>query len=146
MLDIERLVIIEALRELKAKYCRLADHKDWEQLANLFTEDAVAQFCDPSGAVRKQIKARAEFATSIGASVGAAQPIHHVFSAEFVVESYAEAHAVWAMEDRLIQPEGIDAPFRTMHGFGHYHEDYRFVDGQWLISNLKQTRTKMDFN
>ena len=47
MNDIERLIIIESLRELKARYCRLADHKECDQLADLFTEDASVRFYDP---------------------------------------------------------------------------------------------------
>jgi SnoaL-like domain len=144
--DIERLIIIESLRELKARYCRLADHKEWGQFANLFTEDASLRFYDPSGQIRSQINGRDDIARQIGNRVGAARPIHHIFSAEFVVSSATEAQAVWAMEDRLIQPEAINAPFRTMHGFGHYHEDYRLTGGRWLISKLEQTRLKLDFN
>jgi SnoaL-like domain len=146
MHDIERLMIIESIRELKARYCRLADHKEWDQLAGLFTEDASLRFHDASGQIRSQIDGRGEIARKIGTSVGAAQPIHHIFSAEFVISSATEAQAVWAMEDRLIQPEGVKAPFRTMHGFGHYHEDYRLIGGRWLISKLEQTRLKLDFN
>jgi hypothetical protein len=146
MSDIERLIIIESLRELKARYCRLADHKEWDQLADLFTEDAALCFYDASGQIRSRINGRDEIARKIGNRVGAAQPIHHIFSAEFVISSATEAQAVWAMEDRLIHPEGVKAPFRTMHGFGHYHEDYRLIGGRWLINKLLQTRLKLDFN
>jgi hypothetical protein len=100
----------------RARYCRLADHKEWVRLADLFTEDASAGFYDPSGQIRSEINGRGEVARKIGTSVGAAQPIHHIFSAEFVISSPTEANAVWAMEDRLIQPEGAEASYRTMHG------------------------------
>ena len=146
MNPIDRLTIIEALRVLKARYCWLADHKEWEQLGELFTEDASAKFFDPSGQLRSEARGRANIANKVGASVGAAQPIHHVFSAEFTISSPTEAAAVWAMEDRLIQPEGAEASYRTMHGFGHYHEDYRLVGGVWLISKLEQSRLKLDFD
>jgi len=139
-------MIIESLRELKARYCRLADHKEWDQLADLFTEDASLRFYDAGGQIRSQINGRDAIARKLENSVGAAQPIHHIFSAEFVISSATEAQAVWAMEDRLIQPEGVKARFQTMHGFGHYHEDYRLTGGRWLISKLQQTRLKLDFN
>jgi hypothetical protein len=32
-----------------------------------------------------------------------------------------------------------------MHGFGHYHETYRRVKGQWLIATLELKRLKPDF-
>lgn len=92
---------------MKAGYCRLADHKEWVQLADLFTEDASARFYDPIGQIRSEIKGQGKIARKIGTSVGAAQPINHIFSAEFVISSPTEANAVnvvWAMEDRLIRP------------------------------------------
>jgi hypothetical protein len=117
MNELDRLVIVVSLRELKARYCRLADHKEWAQLAALFTEDTSARFYDSAGQLRSECNGRKEIVSKIGTSVGAAQPIHHVFSAEFVISSPMQASAIWAMEDRLIQPDGVEADFRTMHGF-----------------------------
>jgi hypothetical protein len=40
MTDLERLIAIEDLRYLKARYARYADSKDWDALAGLFTPEA----------------------------------------------------------------------------------------------------------
>jgi hypothetical protein len=145
MEQIDRLTIIEALRDVKARYCRLADYKDWDGLSELFTQDGSVRFYNPNGELRAEAIGRAAIAGYIRTSVALAQPIHHVFSAEFQIVSRSEASAVWAMEDRLIQPDGASAAYRTMHGFGHYHEHYRLVGDTWLISKLEQTRLKLDF-
>jgi hypothetical protein len=31
----------------------------------------------------------------------------------------------------------------VMHGYGHYDEEYRFVDGQWRFSALTLTRLRV---
>jgi hypothetical protein len=46
MSELQRLSIIESLRDLKARYCRLADQKRWDDVAALFTEDASICFYD----------------------------------------------------------------------------------------------------
>ncbi|MFJ9034420.1 nuclear transport factor 2 family protein [Streptomyces sp. NPDC102274] len=39
MHDLERLVVIEDLRRLMARYVYLADHQRWTDMAGLFTTD-----------------------------------------------------------------------------------------------------------
>ncbi|WP_445147227.1 nuclear transport factor 2 family protein [Dyella sp. Tek66A03] len=65
-----------------------------------------------------------------------------------------KVRGLWAAED----PDGpgraaasadvveiTDRPFRTMHGYGHYHAAYQKVDGSWFIAELKLFRIKLDF-
>ena len=37
------------------------------------------------------------------------------------------------------------APFTSMHGFGHYHDTDRKVDGAWRIAGCKLTRIRVAF-
>jgi hypothetical protein len=46
------------------------------------------------------------------------------------------------MEDHLWWPEG--SPIATMHGYGHYHEAYEKVDGEWRITSTTFTRLRTD--
>jgi hypothetical protein len=46
------------------------------------------------------------------------------------------------MEDMLRWPEG--APMQAMHGYGHYHETYEKVDGQWRIASIQLSRLRVD--
>ena len=46
------------------------------------------------------------------------------------------------MEDRLWW--SVDGRERRLHGWGHYHERYRRVDGQWLISYRRLERIRVD--
>ncbi len=41
---LNELRVIEAIKRLKAIYCRLVDGSRWDELAELFTEDAVCDY------------------------------------------------------------------------------------------------------
>jgi hypothetical protein len=44
------------------------------------------------------------------------------------------------MEDYLILAEGNDRP-ASQHGYGHYYETWRLVDGTWRLAQLDLRRT-----
>ena len=142
----EPLADFEALRDLKARYCRYADTKRWDDMAALFTDDGVLRFYDVAGGLINTVAA-ADVATTIGGRVGEGQPIHHVFSHELELTGAGQATGTWAMEDLIFHDTVAhpDAPFATMHGFGHYRETYRKVDGHWRIATLDLTRLRLDF-
>ena len=70
----------------------------------------------------------------VRASLDGVRTVHQVHSPEIEVAG-DEARAIWAMQDRLVWPDG-----RTLTGFGHYHERYRRVDGTWRIAEGRLTR------
>jgi hypothetical protein len=53
------------------------------------------------------------------------------------------------MEDIITRPENAEVneefPFKSMHGFGHYHAHFVKAGGSWYIAELKQTRLRLDF-
>jgi hypothetical protein len=114
-------------------------------MAGLFTDDAVMRFHNVDGSLANEVRA-AEFAATIGRRVGAGQPIHHLFSHEIALTSDTTATGVWAMEDLIFHDRQAhpEAPFTSMHGFGHYHDTYRKVDGAWRIADCKLTRIRVD--
>ncbi|MFI9271230.1 nuclear transport factor 2 family protein [Kitasatospora sp. NPDC052896] len=139
------LADIDRIRDLKARYCRYADTKQWDAVAALFTHDAVMRFHRVDGSLANEVPA-AEFARTIGARVGAGQPVHHLFSHEITFTSESTATGVWAMEDLVLHDRAAhpEAPFSRLHGFGHYHDDYRKVDGSWRIAGSRLTRLRLE--
>jgi hypothetical protein len=135
---------IDQIRALKAR-CRLADTKQWKEMATLFIDDAVMRFYDVDGSLLNEVTAA--FADTIGSRVGAGQPIHHLFSHEIEFTSDTEATGVWAMEDLIFhdRAQNPDAPFEQMHGFGHYHDSYRGTTDGWRIAGQELTRLRLDF-
>jgi hypothetical protein len=152
MEDVQKLVFIEEIRSLKARYFRLQDNKLWSEYGELFLDDSVFDvteaLVDPVNGGGEALPARiAEPVIGRDAIVdyvrSALNPnvrsFHEGFMSEIEILSEDSARAVWPMEDRI-----WFAPGQMMHGFGYYHETYRRVDGRWYIQTLKITRIKVD--
>jgi ketosteroid isomerase-like protein len=120
---------------LKARYCRCLDTKDWAGYAAVFTDDLIL---DTSGSGGERIEGRDAAVAYVRSSVEAAITTHHVHTPEIEVDGDT-ATGIWAMQDRNIWPAG-----RKLLGFGHYHEVYRRVEGQWLIAESRLTRINME--
>ncbi|MEV0362751.1 nuclear transport factor 2 family protein [Nocardia fusca] len=127
----------EALRALKARYFRLMDTKDWSGFRALFCDDVVIDLSESGGEV---ITGADDFLTFLTARIGDALTIHHGHSPEIDVLSETTARGIWALEDRLIWPDGT-----RVHGFGHYHETYTKIDGEWRIRTQRLTRLHTDY-
>jgi hypothetical protein len=150
--NLDQLIAREEIRDLMARYFRFADTKQWDRLAALFLANATFIPRKVDGSIWHRMSGRDEIARKIEASVGSAQPIHHLFSYEFEFTSDTLVRAVWSMEDWILassdgsrEPNGPAGAFQSMHGFGHYHATYEKVDGAWFIASLEQTRIKLDF-
>jgi len=143
---IERLIAIEDIKQLKARYFRCMDTKDWDGFTAQFSEDAVMDVSgemgddatDEPGIIRGG-RAIGDF---VRGAVGDVVTVHHGHMPEISVTSATTASAMWAMEDMLRWPDG--SPLREMHGYGHYGETYEKRGGRWLITSLKLTRLRVD--
>jgi hypothetical protein len=121
-----------ALGEAKARYCRLLDTKDWQGFADLMTEDLELDLSATSdlGVIRGRDAALA----MIRSSIETASTAHQVHSPEIHI-SGDEAQVIWAMQDRVVW--GGDKPSLT--GYGHYHERWLRIDGQWKLAAQRLT-------
>lgn len=119
------------IANLKARYCRLLDSKDWDGFAELFTEDFLL---DASGSGGPLLEGRDIAIASVRRSIDPAKTVHHVHSPEIAIDGDA-ATAIWPMQDRLVWPDG-----RTLTGYGHYHERYVREGGAWKIAQSRLTR------
>lgn len=124
-----------AICNLKARYCRCLDTKDWAGYAAVFTEDVVL---DTTGSGGPRYEGRDAALAGVRAAVERAITTHHVHNPEITVEG-DRAYAIWAMQDRNIRPGE-----RSLLGFGHYHEDYVRIDGEWKIAESRLTRLNME--
>lgn len=140
---------IESIKQLKARYFRFMDGKDWAGYRSLFTEDVVF---DVRGGM-EATPANPEYADPplhgadaavafIQAGLGHRISAHQGFLPEITITGPDSATGIWAMTDVLRAGEGD--PFRTVRGYGHYHEDYRKVGGEWKIARLRLTRLLVD--
>jgi len=143
---VERLEAIEEIKQLKARYFRCMDMKDWDGFAAVFAPDARM---DVSGELSDDVAdgigvttGDREITAFVRESIEDVTTVHHGHTPEIDVTSPTTAAGVWAMEDHLWWPEG--SPIATMHGYGHYHETYEKQEGRWLITSTTLTRLRTD--
>ena len=148
----EQLLAIEEIKTLFAARLRCMDTKDWDRYGEYHTEDMVSDSWrglpgdkQPVTDGANVVVGRDRLAATIRAFLDGPVPItsvHHGHTPEIELTSDTTAHGVWAMEDRLWWSNGDTE--EHLHGYGHYHEEYRNVDGMWLISSRKLTRLRVD--
>lgn len=128
---------IRAIEQLKARYFRTMDTKDWDGMRRVFTDSVVMDTTDSGGSVISGVD---EFMAMLRETLAGVVTVHHGHTPEIELTSGTTATGIWAMEDTLRWPDGSE-----LHGYGHYHERYEKVGGEWRISASKLTRLRMDF-
>ncbi|MDC8973647.1 nuclear transport factor 2 family protein [Mycobacterium marinum] len=129
---------IEAIKQLKARYCRYLDTKRWDDWRTLFTDDFLS---DTSRCGGKVIHGADEFVAYVRATLGrTSRPtVHQVHAPEITLSSPTTATGVWALQDVVRLGPGVN-----LDGRGHYHETYEKLDGAWLIKSSTLTRLRED--
>jgi uncharacterized protein (TIGR02246 family) len=128
---------IEAIKQLKARYCRTMDTKDWAAMRELFTDGVTIDTTSSGGGV---VSGADDFMTFLQAQIGDVVTVHQCHTPEIELVASDRASGVWAMEDMLRWPDGTE-----LHGYGHYHETYEKREGSWRIASCTLTRLRMDF-
>ena len=132
----EDLVDIETIKQLKARYCRYLDTKDWAAWRTIFADDFLS---DTSQAGGKVIEGADEFVAFTRKSLRNQATAHQVHAPEIELTSATTARGIWALEDVVRFGPGVN-----LRGYGHYHETYEKVDGQWRIKSSTLTRLRED--
>lgn len=128
---------LEAIRQLKARYFRTMDTKQWDEMRRVFADDVVVDTTEAGGSV---VTGADEFLAFLRETLSEVITVHHGHMPELEVTTATTARGVWAMQDLLIWPDGT-----RLDGYGHYHETYTKVDGEWQIASTTLTRLHMDF-
>ncbi len=134
--DAAALTEIEAIKQLKARYCRFLDTKDWDAWRSLFHHDFRS---DTSHAGGKVIVGADEFVAFTRRSLRGNATVHQVHAPEIELTSPTTATGVWALEDVVRLAPGLN-----LRGYGHYTESYQKTDGRWLITDSTLTRLRED--
>ncbi len=125
---ITRIEDIEAIKQLKARYCEICDDDhDPDRITRIFTEDGVWQGAmgkaEGHAAIRELF---AGFQRSISYS-------QHMVMNPIIEVDGAAAHAVWYFFGSFTFRENNEARWLA----ARYHEDYVKVDGAWKIKRLR---------
>ena len=134
--DAASLLEIESIKQVKARYCRFLDTKDWEAWRSLFSDGFHS---DTSQAGGKVIVGADEFVAFTRRSLRGHATVHQVHAPEIELTSATTAEGVWALEDVVRLAPGVN-----LRGYGHYREKYEKIDGRWLITASTLTRLRED--
>lgn len=151
MTDVERLVAIEAIRQLKARYFRGVDTGDGAIVKAILAEDCVLDYrgccTDPATgrdfipAMNVVLRGRESWMSDGMAKFGIVS-VHQGHDLEVEFPDETTAKGIWSMTDRLWFPPG--GAFALMTGHGHYHETYVKIGADWLLQATHITRIRVE--
>ncbi len=120
---------LEAIKQLKARYCHLVDAGSWDELAQLFTEDAV---CDYGFFGRYEGRDRIinGFFRELVSSASSFNA-HMVHNPVIEVHRDSASGAWYLTAQSTIQPAN-----QAVWVMGIYHDEFRRVAGKWKLSSL----------
>ena len=130
--DLERLVAIEAIKALKARYCWYCDDPDqYHRFPDLFTDDAVfieepIDQLEGKPAIQEWNKAYAD---------EVAWSRHYAVTPLIeVADDGLTASGRW--QALLMSVQLVDGAEQMLWASGTYVEEYRKVNGEWLFSRI----------
>lgn len=127
---------VEAIKQLKARYFRTMDTKDWTGMRQVFTDNVVMDTTASGGGV---VSGADAFLAFLQKMLAGAVTVHHGHMPEIHLTSTTTASGIWALQDVIVWPDGT-----RLDGYGHYHETYERVGGEWRIASSTLTRLHMD--
>jgi uncharacterized protein (TIGR02246 family) len=127
---------LESIKQLKARYFRTMDSKDWAGMREVFADDV---FVDTTASGGSVIEGADDFVEFLERTLGDAITVHHGHMPEIDFTTPTTATGIWALQDTIWWPNDT-----LMRGYGHYHETYELIDGAWRIKTLRLTRLHMD--
>ena len=128
----EDLATVREIEQLKYRYLRTLDLKEWDAFAEVFEPDATGAY-----GAGLEFGSAAEIVGFMRSSLGPGIITqHHVHHPEISVAG-AEATALWSLTDRVIAVE-----HRVLvEGFAVYRDRYcRGADGRWRITHTGYER------
>lgn len=148
MEDLQRLIAIEEIKTLKARYWRGVDTKDFDMLRGVFAETAEIDFRSDgfdSGDGPDVLPDAETFARHTLTMLEGVVTMHHGHAPDIAFLSDEEATGFWPMEDRLwVEAGRTKLPFKELNGFGHYHDRYLKTAQGWRISATTLKRVHVE--
>jgi hypothetical protein len=133
--DIQRLMDMEAIRQLKHAYFRCLDTANWEEMATLFHPDVSVHFT--GGSYEWKLRGRDEYLGSLRkAFTRQAIGHHNGHHPEIQILSASEATGIWYLADHMWI---LGANYFTT-GTALYWDRYRKTDGRWQIAETRYER------
>jgi SnoaL-like protein len=129
------LVEIELIKRLKYKYMRCLDQKRWDEMAECFADDAVAEYSGGKYTYEGRDAILAFFRVAMGSTDFLSS--HRVHHPEIDLVGPTIATGTWALEDVVID---ATRDF-SLRGAAFYTDEYVKEDGRWKIRHTSYLRS-----
>ena len=131
------LVELEKIRRLKYRYLRCVDLKLWDEIEDVFTEDATADYGTPSAGRPLNLASRDEIVNFLRDSLGNGIITLHAAGQPEIEIDGETATGTWRFEDTVIATEYNV----VIMGAAFYEDRYRRgEDGAWRIAHIGYER------
>jgi SnoaL-like domain len=136
-MDVADLIALEEIRRVKYRYLRCVDLKLWDEMAEVFTAGATADYGSPATGKPLRFGSRGEIITFLRDSLGPGMITLHAAGQPEIEIDGATATGTWRFEDTVIVTE-----YRlVIKGAAFYEDRYeRGGDGRWRISHTGYVR------
>jgi len=134
-----KLEEIEAIKQLKYRYFRALDCKQWDLLGDTLSEDASAAY--DSG--KYSFEGRDAILAFLRDALGSPRIVsmHHGHHPEIELTGESSARGTWYLQDMVIFRDAN----MVLHGAGFYGDEYVKLDGAWKIRSTGYERTFEQF-
>jgi len=137
---VQRLIAIEEIKQLKARYFRFLDTKRWDEWGSVFATDVVMDVPEADMVVT----GRAEVVDFVRSALEGTRTAHHGHMPEIEITGADTGRGTWAMFDYVEWPSAEGEPRVGLNGYGHYLDEYVREDGQWRIARTRLERLRVD--
>ena len=144
MNDTEKLLAVEAIKQLKSRYFYHLDNKNWAAWRKeVWADDATLEVPELSD---KPVTGADNIVAWTASRFKGVTATHHGHMPDIEITSGDSATGIWAMEDILRWPEDSPGPsgHTFIHGFGHYREAYVKTPKGWRIQSTRLTRLHVE--
>lgn len=133
MNDIDKLLNIESIKNLRIQYSHLLDTNQMDKVAVLFSEDATCQTDRRPWEGRSEIQKGLEKAfQDFDEKSHGSYPFMHAVTNHWVeITSQTTAKGKCYLIDLLTQRPLEDLPLLLL---GIYEDEYEYIDGKWYIT------------
>jgi hypothetical protein len=133
---------LEAIKQVKYRYLRFIDCKQWTELRDVFTEDVTVTY-DKGRYSVDGLDAVIGFLLGTLERTDVAS-MHQVHCPELEITSSTTAKGVWYFHDHVVNPGEVSGGMpghSILQGAGFYEDVYIKIAGEWKIKHTGYERT-----
>ena len=135
--EVQRLKDVQAIKELKSKYFRALDTKNWDELETTMTPNISTAYSNGKLVFHGPKEITNYFKESMPDTE---ITLHQGHNPVIWFESDTVAYGKWYLQDNLIFAEGNPYCGTQIQGSAIYTDKYVKVDGEWLIEDTGYLR------